>query len=261
MIRALYTARTGMMGQQLQLDAVSNNLANVNTAGFKKSRVQFEDLFYQEVQAVGVDTVNGNQVPTGIQVGMGSKPAAVEKIFTQGDLAETGNDLDWAIQGPGFFKVVHNGQEYYTRAGMFKRDSDGYIVTSEGDRLQPEFAIPPETATLTIDQDGLLTAKDANQNILASTQVTLFTFMDPAGLESEGGNLYMATPSSGDPIENNPGVKGTGTIMQKYMETSNVDITEELINLITTQRAYEVNSKAIQTADQLMQISNSLKQS
>lgn len=258
MIRALYTARTGMLGQQLQLDAISNNLANVNTSGFKKSRVQFEDLFYQEIQAVGVSTSDGGQIPTGIQVGMGSRPTAVQKIFTQGDFVETGNELDWAIEGPGFFQVLHDGEEYYTRAGMFKRDGDGYIVTSTGDRLQPEFAVPAGTSILSIDQNGLLTAKDGNQNILASTQVTLFNFINPGGLKSEGGNLYRSTEASGEAVENNPGVDGTGTVMQRFMETSNVDITEELIQLITTQRAYEVNSKAIQTADRLLEVGNSL---
>jgi flagellar basal-body rod protein FlgG len=257
MIRALYTARTGMLGQQLQLDAVSNNLANVNTAGFKKSRVQFEDLFYQEIQAVGVTNVDGGQV-NGIQVGMGSRPTAVQKIFTQGDFVETGNELDWAIEGPGFFKVLHDGEEHYTRAGIFKRDGDGYIVTSRGDRLQPEFAVPAGTSILSIDPSGLLVAKDSNQNILASSQVTLHDFINPGGLKSEGGNLYRPTDASGAPIENNPGVDGTGSIMQRFMETSNVDITEELIHLITTQRAYEVNSKAIQTADRLLEVGNTL---
>lgn len=258
MIRALYTARTGMLGQQLQLDAVSNNLANVNTSGFKKSRVQFEDLFYQEIQAVGVTTAAGGQVPTGIQVGMGARPTAVQKIFTQGDFVETGNELDWAIEGDGFFQILHDGEEFYTRAGTFKRDGDGYIVTAKGDRLQPEFAVPAGTVSLSIDPGGLLVAKDGNQNILASAQVTLHNFINPGGLKSEGGNLYQATEASGEPIESNPGVDGTGTIMQRFMETSNVDITEELIHLITTQRAYEVNSKAIQTADRLLEVGNSL---
>ncbi|MEJ2031851.1 MAG: flagellar basal-body rod protein FlgG [Deltaproteobacteria bacterium] len=258
MIRALYTARTGMLGQQLQLDVISNNLANVNTSGFKKSRVQFEDLYYQEIQAVGVPTSSDGQIPTGIQVGMGSRPVANQKIFTQGDFVETGNDLDWAIEGAGFFKIMHNDVEYYTRAGTFTKDADGYIVTPQGDRLQPEFAVPPETTTISIDSDGMLVAKDANQDILASQQITLYNFINPGGLKSEGGNLYLPTEASGDPIENNPGVEGTGTIMQRYMETSNVDITEELIHLITTQRAFEVNSKAIQAADQMLQVSTNL---
>ncbi len=258
MIRALYSARTGMNGQQMQLDVISNNLANVNTAGFKKSRLQFEDLFYQNIRAAGADTVGGNQVPTGIQVGLGVKPTSVSKIFTQGDYNETGNDLDWAIEGRGFFKIVRDGQEYYTRAGNFTRDSQGYVVTPNGDRVQPEFAIPAGTTTINIDSSGMLEALDSQQNILASTQITLHDFINPAGLKAVGGNLFQETPASGAPTEANPGTDGLGTIAQRYTETSNVDVTEELVNMIITQRAYETNSKAVQTADQLLQIANGL---
>ncbi|MBU0729633.1 MAG: flagellar basal-body rod protein FlgG [Proteobacteria bacterium] len=258
MIRALYSARTGMIGQQLQLDTIANNLANVNTAGFKKSRTQFEDLFYQTIRDVGVETTGGGQVPTGIQVGMGSRPTAIQKIFTQGDYVETGNDLDWAIEGQGFFQILRNGEEFYTRAGQFKRDGNGYLVTANGDRLQPEFAVPAGTVALSIDAGGMLTAKDGAQQTLATTQVTLHGFINPAGLKSMGGNLYAETEASGAPTEANPGTGGIGTIAQRFMETSNVDVTEEMVNLITTQRAYEVNSKTIQTADRLLEISNTL---
>jgi len=258
MIRSLYSARTGMNGQQMQLDVISNNLANVNTAGFKKSQLQFEDLFYQNIRAAGADTVGGNQVPTGIQVGMGVKPTAVSKIFTQGDYAETGNDLDWAIEGRGFFKIVRDGQEYFTRAGTFTRDSEGYIVTPNGDRVQPEFSIPAGTTTLNIDSSGMLEALDNQQNIVASTQITLHDFINPAGLKSVGGNLFQETQASGAPTEANPGADGLGTIAQRYKETSNVNVTEELVNMIITQRAYEVNSKAVQTSDRLLEIANSL---
>ncbi|MDH3360629.1 MAG: flagellar basal-body rod protein FlgG [Desulfobulbaceae bacterium] len=258
MIRSLYSARTGMNGQQMQLDVISNNLANVNTAGFKKSRVQFEDLFYQNVRAAGVDTAGGGQVPTGIQVGMGVRPTSVAKIFTQGDYSETGNDLDWAIEGKGFFKIMRNGQEYYTRAGSFSRDSEGYIVTGNGDRLQPEFAIPQGTSTLALDGSGNLQAIDSQQNIIASTQITLHEFVNPGGLKAVGENLFQETEASGGPTENNPGVDGMGTLSQHYIETSNVNVTEELVNMIITQRAYEVNSKAIQTSDRLLEIANGL---
>ncbi len=258
MIRALYSARTGMLAQELQLDTLSNNLANVNTAGFKKSRAQFEDLFYQEVRAVGAETSSGGQIPSGIQVGLGVRPTSVQKIFTQGDYNQTGNDLDWAIEGRGFFQILKNGEEFYTRAGTFTRDGDGFIVNQNGDRVQPEFAIPQGTVTLNIDSSGFLTAKDAAQSVLASAQMTLHDFVNPGGLRAVGGNLFKETDASGTPIESNPGENGVGTIAQRFVETSNVDVTEELINLIITQRAFETNSKAVTTADKLLEISNTL---
>lgn len=259
MIRALYSARTGMDGQQTQLDVIANNLANVNTGGFKKSRVQFEDLFYQSLREVGAETVGGGMVPTGVQVGLGARVTSVQKLFTQGSYIQTGNDLDMAIEGDGFFKINKNGTDYYTRAGSFKRDADGYIVTANGNRLQPEFAIPDGTTDLGIDSSGLLTAKNNAQQTLGSVQLTLVRFVNPAGLRSMGGNLFEETSASGAPVEDNPGSNGMGSISQHFLETSNVDVSEEMVNLIITQRAYEVNSKAITTADQLMEIANSLK--
>lgn len=259
MIRALYSARTGMTAQQLQLDTISNNLANVNTAGFKKASAQFEDLFYQNLRNAGVETAGGGQVPVGIQVGMGVRPVAVEKIFTQGDFTQTGNELDWAIEGRGFFQIVRDGLEYYTRAGNFKRDSDGFIVTANGDRLQPEFAIPDGTVSVNIDSSGLLTALDENNQTLGTVQITLFRFTNPAGLKAVGSNLFQVTDASGDPVEENPGTNGVGTIAQRFIETSNVDVAEEIVNLIVTQRAFEVNSKAVTTADSLLEIANNLK--
>jgi flagellar basal-body rod protein FlgG len=259
MIRALFTARTGMNGQQKQLDVISNNLANVNTGAFKKSQTQFEDLMYQSIRAVGAETVGGGQVPTGVQVGLGTRITSVQKIFTQGNYTETGNELDWAIEGNGFFKILRNGVEYYTRAGSFKRNADGFIVTSNGDRLQPEIAIPANANTVAIDGTGLLTAKDTNGATLVSVQVTIDNFVNPAGLASIGSNLYQPTDASGPPLETNPDSNGVGKIAQKYVETSNVDVTEELVNLIITQRAFESNSKAVTTADQLLEIANTLK--
>lgn len=253
MIRALYTSQTGMRAQQQQLDVTANNLANVNTGGFKKSRVQFEDLIYQTMRAAGADTVGGNQVPTGIQVGLGTKTTAVQKIFTQGDYSETGNDLDMAIQGRGFFKILRDGVEYYTRAGAFTKDRDGYIVDHNGDRLQPEFTIPPETTNLSIDENGLITAMDSAQQILGSVQLTIHTFINPAGLSAVGGNKFLPTQASGDPLESNPGADGSGTLAQHFLEMSNVAVTEEMVNLITTQRAFDINSKGITTADQLLE--------
>ncbi|MEW6426965.1 MAG: flagellar basal-body rod protein FlgG [Thermodesulfobacteriota bacterium] len=259
MIRALYSARTGMVGQQLQLDTISNNLANVNTTGFKKTRVQFEDLFYQTLRAAGVETTGGGQVPTGLQVGMGTRPVSTQKIFSQGEFVQTGNELDWAIEGRGFFRILRDGDEYYTRAGSFKLDSDGFVVTPNGDRLQPEFAVPAGTVSLEIDSGGLLTALDENNDVLGTVQVTLFDFINPAGLKAVGHNLFQVTEASGDPVEANPGVDGLGTIAQRFLETSNVDVAEEVVNMIITQRAFEVNSKAITTADTLLEIINNLQ--
>ena len=259
MIRALYSARTGMNGQQAQLDVISNNLANVNTGGFKKSRVEFEDLFYQSLRSVGAETVNGGMVPTGVQVGLGTRVTAVQKIFTQGNFTETGNDLDMAIEGDGFFQILRDGQLYYTRDGSFKRDAQGFIVTANGDRLQPEFAIPAGTTSLNIDKNGLLVAQDQNQQTLGSVQLTIQNFINPAGLKSVGGNLYLESDASGPPTAANPGSNGVGSLAQHFLETSNVNVTEEVVNLIITQRAFEVNSKAVTTADQLLEIANGLK--
>ncbi|MDF1615419.1 flagellar basal-body rod protein FlgG [Desulfurivibrio dismutans] len=259
MIRALYSGTTGMRGQQLQLDTISNNLANVNTAGFKKSRVQFEDLYYQEMRAVGVETVDGGQVPSGIQVGLGVIATSTQKQFTQGSIHETGNDLDLAIEGRGFFQVIRDGEEFYTRSGNFTRDADGFIVTQNGDRLQPEFAIPADTVILSVGADGLIQAKNAAQEIIAEGQLTLHNFINPGGLRAEGGNLFRPTEASGDPIESDPGTDGAGVILQNFIEVSNVDVTEELVNLIITQRAFEMNSKSVQTADQLLEVANTLK--
>ncbi len=259
MINALFTGATGMRAQQLQLDTISNNLANVNTAGFKKNRVQFEDLFYQEIRAVGAQTIDGGQVPSGIQVGLGVIAVSNQKIFTQGSLHETGNDLDLAIEGRGFFQVTRGGETFYTRAGAFTRDADGFIVTQNGDRLQPEFTIPQETVTLSIGTNGIMEAKNAAQEIIASGQLTIHRFVNPGGLRAEGGNLFRTTQASGEPVEANPGAEGAGLILQRFIEVSNVDVTEELTNLIITQRAFEMNSKSVQTADQLLEVANTLK--
>ncbi len=259
MMRALWASASGMNSMQLNMDVISNNLANTNTIGFKRSRADFEDLLYQTVRMAGTENADGTQVPTGMQIGMGSRPTAVQKIFTQGDYENTGNELDWAIEGRGFFKVVSNGEELYTRAGAFKLDKDGYIVTSNGDRLQPEFAVPSGTTKITIDSYGLLVASDGNGTPLASTQLTIFDFANPAGLNSIGRNLYRPTQASGDPVEGNPGTEEFGTISQGFLEQSNVDVVKEMIDMIVTQRAYELNSKSVQTSDEMLGIANNLK--
>ena len=258
MIRSLWTAASGMAAQKLNIDVIANNLANVNTNGFKKSRADFEDLLYQNLRSPGTSTASGNEVPTGMQVGMGTRPVSVQKQFTQGDYIQTQNELDLAIEGKGFFKIITNGEEVYTRSGAFKIDSDGYICTPDGDRLQPEFAIPPEAVHITIDSGGNLVATGSDGSEVASTQLMLYTFANPSGLLSIGGNKFVPTEASGDPVSGTPGVDGVGTIAQGYLEKSNVDVVEEMVNMITSQRAYEVNSKCIKTADEMLQMANNL---
>ncbi len=258
-MRALWTGASGMNSMQLNLDVISNNLANSKTTAFKRSRADFEDLIYQTLKMPGTENGDGTQMPTGMQVGLGSRPAAIQKIFTQGDYENTGNNLDWAIEGRGFFKVLANGEEVYTRAGAFKLDRDGYIVTAEGYRLQPEFAVPQGAVTINVDAYGVITASDQAGNPLAQAQLTITDFPNPSGLISIGRNLYRQSEASGDPIEGNPGTDSFGTIAQGFLEQSNVDVVLEMVDMIVTQRAYELNSKAVQTADEMMGIANNLK--
>ncbi|MBW2610110.1 MAG: flagellar basal-body rod protein FlgG [Deltaproteobacteria bacterium] len=260
MLRSLWTAASGMAAQKLNMDVIANNLANVNTSGFKKSRADFEDLLYQNLKSPGAETSSGGQIPTGIQVGMGTRPVSVQKIFSQGDYVQTKNQLDIAIEGKGFFKILSNGEEMYMRAGSFKKDSEGYIVTSQGDRLQPEFSIPSNTVTFTIDPGGnMVGMADDGLTVTAGTQLTIFSFTNPSGLLSVGGNKFRPTEASGDAVEGNPGVDGMGTVAQGYLEMSNVDVVEEMVNMIAVQRAYEIASKSIKTADEMMQMANNIK--
>ncbi|MEF3168685.1 MAG: flagellar basal-body rod protein FlgG [Deltaproteobacteria bacterium] len=259
MLRGLWSAASGMNSMQLNLDVIANNLANTNTIGFKRSRADFEDLLYQTLRKAGTENADGTLVPTGMQVGMGSRPAAIQKIFTQGDFQNTGNELDWVIEGRGFFKVMSNGEEYYTRAGAFKLDRDGYIVTSNGDRLQPEFAVPENTVRISLDPYGSLVAAGPSGEALASAQLTIYDFPNPAGLSSEGRNLFSPTQASGDPIEGTPGTENFGTVAQGFIEQSNVDVVKEMVDMIVTQRAYELNSKTVQTADEMLGIASNLR--
>lgn len=260
MIRSLWTAASGMAAQKLNMDVIANNLANVNTSGFKKSRSDFVDLLYQNLRSPGAATSSGGEVPTGIQVGMGTKPVSVQKIFSQGDYIQTDNQLDIAVEGRGFFKILSNGEEFYMRSGAFKLDSEGYIVTSEGDRLQPEISIPAETSSISIDQGGNLQAiAEDGSSVLTNGQLTLYTFVNPAGLLSGGGNKFRPTEASGDPTEGNPGTDGMGTVAQGYLEMSNVDVVEEMVNMIAGQRAYEIASKSIKTADEMLEMANNIK--
>lgn len=259
MMRSLWTAATGMVAQQLNIDVISNNLANVNTIGFKKSRAEFEDLMYQSLKIAGSPTEAGNLIPTGMQVGMGVKPTTVHKFFTQGDFQNTGNPLDMVVEGDGFFQVDVNGTMHYTRAGAFKLDNEGRVVTANGYVLQPEFTVPVETKNIVVTESGHIAALDNAGEELASTDIPLYTFINPAGLKASGKNLYLATEASGAATEGTPGENNTGTIAQGFLEMSNVEIVDEMVQMIVGQRAYEINSKAVQTSDQMLQTANQLK--
>lgn len=259
MIRGMWSAATGMGAQQLRLDIISNNLANVNTTGFKKSRGDFEDLIYQTTRQAGGELPGGGQVPTSLQVGLGVRPVAISKVFSQGDYVHTENELDLAVEGKGYYKILNQGQEYYTRAGAFKMDKDGYITDANGNRVQPEFTIPPNTVFTSVDSSGTITCYGPNNLVLKSQQISLYTFPNQSGLSNVGRNLFQTTEASGQPTEGKPGLDGVGTIAQGYLEMSNVNVMEEMVNMIITQRAYELNSKAIQTADQMLERAASLK--
>jgi len=259
MISALWTAATGMEAQQISQDVVANNLANINTVGFKKARADFQDLMYQVCSKSGAEASGGGQLPVGIEIGMGVKPVAVQKMFSQGDYAQTDNQFDWAIEGDGFFQLDDNGHTVYTRAGNFKVDRDGSLCNSEGLRLIPEVTIPTETVYFTIDSGGTWTAADENGDSLATGRIELARFINPAGLTSLGRNLYDMTESSGDAAAGNPGDTGLGTVSQRFLEMSNVNVVDEMVKMIVGQRAYEINSKAIQTADAMLQMANGLK--
>lgn len=261
MIRSLWTAASGMQAQTTNIDVISNNLSNVNTAGFKRSRAEFQDLLYQTMRPPGVDSAGGNQVPTGIQVGHGTRTAATNRLFTQGDFQHTQNELDIAIEGQGFFQIVQpNGDIAYSRAGNFKIDSEGRIVSPDGYLMEPEITIPTDTIAVSIGTDG--TVAVLQPGVTEPTEIgniELARFVNPAGLSGIGRNLFAQTEASGDPITGTPGEEGYGTLAQGYLEMSNVSVVDEMVNMITAQRAYEINSKAIQTSDEMLQQANNLK--
>lgn len=255
MIRSLWIAKTGLDAQQTQMDVIANNLANINTTGFKRSRAVFEDLLYQNMRQPGAQSSQQTQVPSGLQVGTGVRPVAAERIHTQGNLQQTGNRLDLAIQGSGFFQVLlPDGTTAYTRDGSFQTDSQGQLVTSSGYVVQPAITIPANATSVTVGMDGVVSiTQPGNAAPVQIGSMQLATFINPAGLESMGQNLYLETASSGTPSTNVPGSNGTGTLSQGYIETSNVNVVEELVNMIQAQRSYEINSKAISTTDQMLQ--------
>jgi flagellar basal-body rod protein FlgG len=249
---SLYSAATGMEAQQLNLNTIANNLANVNTPGFKRSKIEFQDLLYQKPRASGTDSGGGNLVPTGTEVGNGSRVASTSKVFTQGQLTNSGEQLDVAIQGDGFFEVQKpDGTLAYTRDGSFKLNAQGQVVTTDGLPVLSGFQNVPSGATLTIAQNGQVTVQSASGS--QTYRLTLTRFANPSGLQSLGGNLYAETAASGTPETGNPGEQGFGSTIQGYIENSNVNIVEEMVNLIIAQRAYEINSKSVQTSDEMLQ--------
>jgi flagellar basal-body rod protein FlgG len=254
MIRALYSAATGMEAQQLNIDVIANNLANVSTSGFKKSRADFQDLLYQTLKEPGVSATGTTQVPTGIQVGLGVRPAAVERIHLQGDFNQTTNPLDVAIEGDGLFQVtLPDGNTAYTRAGAFKLDSTGSVVTSEGDAITPQITIPQGAESINIGNDGTVSVTLAGQSAPTQVgQIQTVRFANPAGLRAEGRNLFKETETSGTPQLGTPGQDGLGQLSQGFLESSNVSVVEELVAMITGQRAYEINSRAITAADEML---------
>lgn len=255
MIRSLWISKTGLDAQQTQMDVIANNLANVSTTGFKRSRAVFEDLLYQTIRQPGAQSSQQTMIPSGLQLGTGVRPIAAERIHTQGNLQLTGNQLDVAIQGAGFFQILMpDGTTAYTRDGSFQSDSTGQLVTASGFPVQPAITIPANSTGVTIGRDGIVSVTQAGVAAPVQLgQLQLTTFINPAGLQSMGENLYQETASSGTPNANVPGTNGSGSLSQSYVETSNVNVVEELVNMIQTQRAYEINSKSIQTSDQMLQ--------
>lgn len=261
MIRALLVAATGMEAQKYNIDVIANNLANVNTVGYKKGRADFAELIYQDLKSPGTSSSENSILPSGIQLGLGTKIVSTQKLFQQGDFVSTGNHLDVVIEGDGFFKItMPDGTEAYTRSGSFRLDSEGRIVNSEGYLLSPEITIPSTAVSITIGGDGKVTVMEAgNTNPTEVGTIQLVRFINPGGLKPVGKNLYVVSSASGDPIEGIPGTEGIGTILQGFVEMSNVNVVEEMVNMIVSQRAYEVCSKAIQTTDEFLQIANNMK--
>jgi len=255
MIRSLWTAKTGMEGQQTKLDSIANNLANVSTNGYKRGSVVFEDLMYQNLRAAGAASSEQSELPTGLQVGLGVRVAASTRSFSQGSLQQTGGNLDVAIKGQGFFQIqLPDGSTGYTRDGAFQVDANGQLVTGNGYAVQPGITIPANAQSVTIAPDGTINAKLPGQTGLQSLgQLQLASFVNPAGLEPRGANMYAETAASGTPGTEAPGSEGLGVVQQGFVEGSNVNVVEELVSMIATQRAYELNSKAIQTSDQMLQ--------
>lgn len=263
MMRALWTAASGMNGEQTHIDTIANNLANINTTGFKRSRAEFEDLLYQTARLAGTPSSEISQYPTGIQVGLGVRPSATQKFYTQGNLQQSGNVLDIAIENEGFFGItLPDGTQAYTRDGTFKIDSNREIVSSQGYRLNPPIVLPDnfQATTLTIAPDGLVTVKVAgNDDPIEVGQLFLYRFINPAGLTNLGENFVKVSPASGPAVQGTPSQDGYGKVLQGFLEMSNVNAVQEMVDMIVAQRAYEFNSKAIQASDSMLGTANALK--
>jgi flagellar basal-body rod protein FlgG len=261
MLRSLYTAATGMEAQQLRMDVISNNLANASTTGFKKTRAEFEDLLSETLRGATAPDPRGGGQPAPLQVGLGVRAGSTARSFGQGELVSTGNPLDLAIEGQGFFRVQRpNGDPAYTRAGNLRVDASGRVVTPHGEVVDPGITIPPDATQVTVKPDGtVLATLPGRQDETELGQLELYTFPNPAGLSATGNNLFAANAASGDALRSRPGENGTGTIAQGMLEGANVKAVEEMIDMIATQRAYELNSKVIQSADQMLQRLTSLR--
>ncbi len=261
MIRALRTAASGMSAQQMNVDNIANNLANVNTTGFKKAKVEFQDIMYQTLRKPGVLSSTGATTPTALDIGYGTRPVATTRQYSVGELQQTGNPLDIAVDGDGFFQIVQpDGTNAYTRDGSLKLTAAGQLATSDGFLLTPEISIPEDAVSISVAFDGKVSVVQAGSNTPNEIgQIELARFINPAGLSAIGHNLYQETPASGTVITGVPGESGLGKLNQGYLEMSNVDVVSEMVNMIVAQRAYEINSKAIQTADDMTSLVNNLK--
>ena len=259
MIRALYTAASGMNAQQANIDNVAHNLANVNTTGFKKSRVEFEDLVYQQIRTAGTPTSQEAEAPIGLETGLGTRAVATARNFATGNLRSTGSPLDIAVEGAGFFQVtLPGGETGYTRAGAFHLSGQGQLVTADGMAVEPQVTIPANATTVSISKDGIVSVSVPGQAPQQVATIELASFQNPAGLEARGGNMFVATTASGDPTTGVPGTDGLGTLAQGFVEESNVSVVEEMVNMILGQRAYEANSRVIRAADEMLQQVNAL---
>ncbi|MFK8047115.1 MAG: flagellar basal-body rod protein FlgG [Halioglobus sp.] len=261
MNQSLWIAKTGLDAQQTKMSNIANNLANAGTTGYKRGRAVFADLLYQNVRQVGAQSSQDTQLPSGLMMGTGVRTVATEKLFTQGNLQQTDNQLDMAIQGRGFFQVLMpDGSQAFTRDGSFQMDAQGQLVTSGGFQVQPSISIPENAQSLTIGADGTVSVRLPGSTAISQIgNVQLADFVNPAGLQPIGDNLFLESSASGSPQSGNPGLNGLGTVSQGYVETSNVNVVEELVNMIETQRAYEMNSRAISTTDQMLQyVANNL---
>ncbi|HDN67916.1 MAG TPA: flagellar basal-body rod protein FlgG [Firmicutes bacterium] len=261
MIQSMKAAATGLLAQQLNINTIANDLANINTTGFKKSRVEFQDLVYQMLREPGVSSVQGAQMPAGLQIGDGTRPIATHMIFSQGEIYPTNSPLDLAIEGNGFFQItMPDGTTAYTRDGTFKLSSTGKIVTSEGFSLYPGFSLPEDATDIHIGADGTVSVKlYGEEKTVSLGQIELARFVNPAGLKAIGGNLLLATEASGEPILGLPSTEGFGRLHQGYLEQSNVDVVEEMVKMIVAQRAYEIGTKVIRTSDEMAAMANQLK--